>query len=42
MKNDDVEECAMLLAKRGINYELAFKNLCECDRQFIDKLLKLL
>lgn len=37
-KKEEVKEAAQKLAARGMDYKLAYKNLLETDRYFIDKL----
>ena len=41
-KENEVETAAKILSDRGMNYDLAKKNLLECDRYFIDKLISIL
>ena len=41
-KEDIVYEVAKKLADRGMDYNLAKKNLLQCDIYFIDALIKLL
>lgn len=41
-KKSEVEEAAELLQCRGMDYGMAFANLLECNREFIDKLIEIL
>ena len=41
-KGSEIKILAKILADRGMEYDLAVKNLLECDREFIDKLANML
>ena len=41
-KKSEIEEVAELLVTKGMDYGMAWKNLLETDRYFIEGLLKIL
>ena len=41
-KENEIKEVADLLTNKGMDNKLAYKNLLECDRYFIEALNKVL
>lgn len=41
-KTEEIEELTLRLRNKGMDYDLAKKNLLECDRYFIEGLGKII
>jgi len=41
-KTSEIDKAAALLEEKGMDKGMAYKNLLECDRYFIDRLIQIL